>query len=202
MATKAQIAANRANARKSTGPTSCTGKAKVANNARRHGATQAPEPKALALWLKVILDNPDATLDAMFEDNEDEQLALRLADAEVRLVAAKAALDELKTKPDFLDRHPEIANIVDDIDLVYAFEESLVEEADIEAFMEDCVAKERAAYYQEVNIAGYLKHEKCLLKRYVREAQNKRNRAFKAWIAYLNWHRDRQISAYEAEDAA
>jgi len=200
MATKAQIAANRANARKSTGPKSRTGKARVAHNALRHGATQTPEPEALALWLKVILDNPDATLDAMFEDDQAEQLAFRLADAEVRLVAAQAALDELKTKPDFLDRHPEIANIVDDIDLVYAYEESPVEEADIEAFMEDCVAKERAAYYREVNIAGYLKHEKCLLKRYVREAQGKRNRAFKAWIGYLNWHRDRQLSACEAKD--
>ena len=117
MATKAQIAANRANACKSTGPKSRTGKAKVAHNAQRHGATQAPEPEALALWLKVILDKPDATLDAMFEDDEAEQLALRLADAKLRLVAAQAALDELKTKPDFLDRHPEIANIVDDIDL-------------------------------------------------------------------------------------
>ena len=41
MASEAQIRANQANARKSTGPTTDTGKARVAANARKHGFTGA-----------------------------------------------------------------------------------------------------------------------------------------------------------------
>ena len=40
MITERQARANRANARRSTGPTSARGKARAAQNARRHGLSQ------------------------------------------------------------------------------------------------------------------------------------------------------------------
>ena len=50
---------NRANAAKSTGPRTRAGKAIVAQNARRHGATAKLDPDQVRLWLKVILAAPD-----------------------------------------------------------------------------------------------------------------------------------------------
>ena len=51
-------ARNRANAQKSTGPKTPLGKATVAGNALRHGATARPDPKSVAAWLEIILDRP------------------------------------------------------------------------------------------------------------------------------------------------
>ena len=51
---------NKRNAQHSTGPKSAGGKAIVAQNARRHGATAAANPAEIETWLRVILDTPAA----------------------------------------------------------------------------------------------------------------------------------------------
>jgi len=91
--TRDEIAArNRANAAKSTGPKTAQGKAVVAGNARRHGATALPDPAAVATWLRIILDDPDITAGAFVPTEERGYRALMLAQAEVQLVTATNAL--------------------------------------------------------------------------------------------------------------
>lgn len=90
--TRDEIAAcNRANATKSTGPKTVQGKAVVAGNARRHGATARPDPAAVATWLRIILDDPDITVEAFVPTEERGYHALMLAQAEVQLVTATNA---------------------------------------------------------------------------------------------------------------
>lgn len=91
--TRDEIAArNRANAAKSTGPKTEQGKAVVAGNARRHGATARPDPAAVATWLRIILDDPDITAEAFVPTDARGYRALMLAQAEVQLVTATNAL--------------------------------------------------------------------------------------------------------------
>jgi hypothetical protein len=85
---------NRANAAKSTGPHTRAGKAIVAQNARRHGATAKPDPDRVRLWLKVILAAPDLDLEAAKTSVSEGRsvLALALAEAEARFGLAEQAL--------------------------------------------------------------------------------------------------------------
>ncbi len=91
--TREEIAArNRLNAQKSTGPKTASGKAVVAGNARRHGVTARPDPDTIATWVRIILDDPDITAEALLPTNERGVRALLLAQAEVQLVTAHRAL--------------------------------------------------------------------------------------------------------------
>jgi len=56
MATAKQIAANRANAKKSTGPRTAAGRAKSSRNAYRHGLSlpMQPDPQAIEVLAKAI----------------------------------------------------------------------------------------------------------------------------------------------------
>lgn len=87
---------NRANAAKSTGPKTSRGKAVSAQNARRHGATSAPEPSAVSTWLSVILDRPHILPSDLMPMDEVGRTALNLAQAEARLAAAEQALAEFE----------------------------------------------------------------------------------------------------------
>ena len=85
---------NRANAAKSTGPRTRAGKAVVAQNARRHGATAKLDPDRVHLWLKIILAAPDLDREAANTSVDEERrvLALALAEAEARFGLAAQAL--------------------------------------------------------------------------------------------------------------
>ena len=86
MATPAQIAANRRNARKSTGPKSVSGKLKSSRNSRRHGLnSKLPRGEVLAMYEEIIGRKVVA------EGESFDHAALRLAAAEVRLARAQLA---------------------------------------------------------------------------------------------------------------
>jgi hypothetical protein len=88
-------AARRKNARKSTGPKSAGGKARSAQNARRHGLSNysAPYSETLKLYCQ-LLNDPSAEPPAL-EGGEREWAAWRLAEAELWVAAVHRALDDL-----------------------------------------------------------------------------------------------------------
>ena len=94
MTSSDQTRRNRANAAFSTGPKTEGGKAKSAQNARRHGATAAPEPSSVATWLAIILGRPAISPEDIIANDDFGYRALELAIAEVRLASAEAALAE------------------------------------------------------------------------------------------------------------
>ena len=87
---------NRANAAKSTGPRSTAGKAAVAQNARRHGATARPDRERVAIWARIILDTPDLGPTDLLTDDIRIQCALVLASAEARFAGATRALEDFE----------------------------------------------------------------------------------------------------------
>lgn len=184
MTSDAQRAANRRNARHSTGPRTVQGKAEVSRNARRHGATAAPSPGSVATWVRVISGDPEAQPLALLIADRQTALALALAEAEARLGAAQAALVAHRKDPLAQGRDPEF-------DRFFRNEaEALTSEArqgggwtqeGIEALGQ--LAMRRLRYRVQLQ-SGAAKRER-LLWRYVREAQNHRNRVFADWIAYL-----------------
>ena len=99
MTTERQRAANRQNARNSSGPRSAAGKARVAGNAIRHGATRRPDADLIAGFYRMIMADPQAIAqDALLDPIA--RAAWRLAEAEVRLLLARRALDAFLLGPD------------------------------------------------------------------------------------------------------
>lgn len=158
---------NRQNAQHSTGPKTQSGKAASARNARRHGATSAPAPRAVSAWLAVILDRPNVTMATLEPSDERGHRALALAKAEVRLASAQLALAE------FDEERRRQFNI----------EEILYAAAD----ETQCPVRRRnqAAESLKLIMAAEIaaRSKRPLLVRYLREAQSRRRRALHAWLA-------------------
>ena len=86
MSSDAIRARNQANARRSTGPKTARGKAAVAGNARKHGATRPPDPESVVTWLAIIRDDPEITTQDLVPQDDLGFRELALARAEARLV--------------------------------------------------------------------------------------------------------------------
>jgi hypothetical protein len=97
MATEKQIAANRANAQKSTGPKTAAGRLKSSRNALRHG---------LSLPLQLDLETSakaDAIARALAYDPADQQqltAATEVAQAQLELARIRAVREELMAEID------------------------------------------------------------------------------------------------------
>jgi hypothetical protein len=170
-------ARNRANARKSTGPRTARGKAAVADNARRHGATARPDPARVRAWLAIILDRPEITADDLLPEGEAGFRALALAEAEARLVSTQEALDRLEAgKPEPSDPARDYAEVLD------MLKRDVVEggsAGDINTGLS--LLRQISGAVENPDASGGHRH--VLLQRYLREARTGRRRAFEAWAA-------------------
>ena len=171
---------NRANAQKSTGPKTARGKAVVAGNARRHGATARPNSQSVATWLAIILDHPDISPGQFTPDDERGFCALALAEAEVRLVAAERALHAFESG----DAEPsaDIRNL------------KKIAEAALVALEHGQVSKPqfqkpptflRRLERLELDETGWDGKRHRLLKRYLGEARSQKRRALAAWLSVM-----------------
>jgi hypothetical protein len=97
MATEKQIAANRANAKKSTGPKTAAGRLKSSRNAFRHGLS-------LPLWLDVETSaKADAIARTLTRNQTDEQqlaAATEVAQAQLELLRIRKVRAELMAEVD------------------------------------------------------------------------------------------------------
>ena len=89
MTTDRQRTANRKNATRSKGPKSAAGKAKSSQNARTHGLSTPPDPGDVLRWFRIVMNDPEACLDAPLDPLG--HAALRLAEAEACLERAERA---------------------------------------------------------------------------------------------------------------
>jgi len=178
-------ARNRANAQKSTGPRTTQGKAAVSQNARRHGATSKPDPKSVAAWLRIILDDPDLQPADFLRDDRRFAGALALAEAEVRLCSARAALDlfESGKEPPY-DVFKELQNLFKDNNFKLPMGSTTAGQR--------CTGPSpvnRTREFVDIDTAyadatlGGKRHQ--LRRRYVREAHAHRKRAFAGWLQCL-----------------
>ena len=173
-------ARNRANAAKSTGPRTDAGKAAVAQNARRHGATAQPDPERVATWAQIILDTPDLGPGDLFAADTHTRSALALAGAEARFAEATRALEEFE------------AGVAPPSDEERSIQEQIIE---IHAMLTEMPMSARDRRTGRSLIRRLLKaqiretvpggHRHRLLKRYWREARAQRKRALQDWLASL-----------------
>jgi hypothetical protein len=123
MASPAQLAANRLNAHKSTGPRTRAGKARVAQNARRHGlntslhldATYSPRlPRVAALLAEGCACETAEHLAFAFVElrrvQDVKRAVVRQARAELMTRAPGLAGPELETRA-FLDAQPQLIRL-------------------------------------------------------------------------------------------
>jgi hypothetical protein len=193
---------NRANATRSTGPRSEAGKAIVAQNARRHGATARPDPDQVLTWLRLILADPDLGAADMFARDERTYVALALAEAEVRYAAAGQAVR------DFEAGEAEPSDSILGLENTAGLITEHLEFADLglnaKMGLPEVTRTDRRECHALIAridrmIARETANQQRLLHRYLGEARARRNKAFQAWIACLQGVDHRLGSAEEAD---
>lgn len=169
---------NRANASKSTGPKTSRGKAVSSQNARRHGATSAPDASSVSAWLSVILDRPHIRPSDLMPMDDMGRIALNLAQAEARLAAAEQALAEFEAGIDSPDSGgDDLDNIAEHI------LEALSERSTTPGQRKSGIAiLGRIAKARLRDVAGQTRRHRLLV-RYAREARSARSRSIMAWAA-------------------
>jgi hypothetical protein len=143
MATARQIAANRRNAKKSTGPRSAEGRARSARNATRHGLNAAvPVDEAVIGLFRALVGDPAADPAADPGSAAFDHAALELARTQVRLAEATRHLAEVDAKISEMVAAGGFAGttlsrswkaLMDDAGITAAF----IAEANVTAFLEE-----------------------------------------------------------------
>lgn len=169
---------NQANAQKSTGPTSAEGKAKVSQNARRHGATAQPDPQSVATWLAIICDRPDLTPSDLMPADDMGYRALALAAAEVRVAASEQALITFEREALEQPAEPPTS-----LELTYQvlrnnFANENVTKREVRSVAR-LLHNDEVRKLADASLGGRMHR---LLKRYLAEARSKRRKAFAAWL--------------------
>ena len=170
---------NKANAAKSTGPRTRAGKAIVAQNARRHGATSKPPADSVLPWLRIIIAQPDTRASDLLLCDEGLRVALALAEAEARHVAAEQALRSFETG----EERPPIS-----VEELIAHQAKLVDlipeagTAESETMTGIGLLGALRQVLEKDSRLGGSRHR--LLKRYAGEARARRKKAFDLWLSY------------------
>jgi hypothetical protein len=174
MTSARQLSANRANARRSTGPKSTAGKVRSAANARQHGLRAELEAGTVRAWYRLILDDPRAMPDPL-EQDAYRRAARDLAEAEAQLSRVRLAEE----------RHllnPEGSRSLAD--------QELTETPDLTLDAADYVGWERAAL-RFINRMSKMRQREALrqhrsharlLARYRATAEARRHKALGRWI--------------------
>jgi hypothetical protein len=179
--TPAEIAArNRVNARRSTGPRTKAGKAIVAKNARRHGATAKPAPDQVATWIRILLNAPGLEASEFTPDREDITLTVALAEAEARYASAQRAMRDFEKSLEVLppsDKRKK-RELIRTLTQLFTEDDADAEEKKSDKALATYVVK---ALEDQSSPRG--RHYR-LLRRYLTEARACRNKAFDAWICF------------------
>ena len=175
---------NRANAQKSTGPNTQEGKARVARNARKHGATAQPDPINVATWLAIIRGEPELEPQDLMPKDDRGYRALALAEAEVRLAASERALIEFEKEALDQPDNPPISLELTYQVLLDSFANNNVTKREVRS-MAKLLYKDEARKIADASVGGRTHR---LLKRYLAEAKSKRSKAFAAWLEIRHRH--------------
>ena len=167
MATAAQIAANRRNALRSTGPKTAVGRARAARNAAKHVMNQLPKPAEIIDWFQAITNRSDALPDDLGDPKT--RAALELAVAEAKLMNVKRAERDFLVNPE-VDEAIRMPITKRELKLAEKSEEAT-------ELMLLRIAN------TELRGRGREPLTRKALERYRRDAERQRRRALKAWIA-------------------
>ncbi len=171
---------NRANARHSTGPRTLAGKAIVAMNARRHGATAKPDRERVVTWLRIILDAPTLQSDDLLDRDERLNRALALAEAEARYATAERALQAFEA--DTVNADEQMQHIRAQVDMMTRFLQRAETAARTDSAGVKVISRIDPSVEDDLKLGGR-RHR--LLRRYLAEARSRRNKAFAAWLDWV-----------------
>lgn len=188
-------ARNRANASRSTGPRTRRGKAAVSRNARRHGATGRPPKEDVASWLAIILDRPELKLGSLVPQTDLEFRALSLAEAEARVVMCRDTLDAFEAGEEEPDGSLNDLRNSREL-MIELFEEGGNTQKQTRQFY-SIMKRIMRVDDQETAFNGR-RHK--LLKRYLREANAARMKAFNAWLKAISQTQQRGPSRSQEAD--
>jgi hypothetical protein len=171
---------NRANARHSTGPRTLAGKAIVAMNARRHGATAKPDCERVITWLRIILNSPMLQPDDLLERDERIDRAIVLAEAEARYAAAERALQAFEA--DAVSADEQMQHIRAQVDMMTRILQRAETAARTDGGGVRVISRIDPSVEDDLKLGGR-RHR--LLRRYLAEARSRRNKAFEAWLDWV-----------------